>query len=210
MNKPEIFIFRDPSIQAAVEARRRLEVARTVLWHEGKTLLIQRKGTHFNGFWELPGGKHESGYDTYATAGREITEETGLIGLQGEGSAREFIFVEERVGDHLLHAIEFNAQHPLMPGSPYDRQMVITHISEAVAFSPKVTLDPQCHTQHMWIKPENALRRYAELLTPYTKFALEAVVARQLGANFTRERLDYLPDPQANLFHANSNQGANR
>jgi len=188
-------MFQTPTIQEKISGRPRLDVSRSIIWYEDKVLLMVRKGTHYDGYWELPGGKKEEGFDSYATAGKEIEEETGLKGSYSEEEPRTLILEEETPENQLLHVMKFDKYHPLMRGSKYDQTMVVTHISQARAFSSQVTMDPESHSQFMWVKPEEALSlpEYAEKLTPYTRFALEAVIAQKQKREYPKERMDELP-----------------
>ena len=69
-----------------------VEVAAGILWREGRFLAAQRpKGKPHPGFWELPGGKIETGESAEAALDRELSEELGV-------SPRESRFW--RVGEH--------------------------------------------------------------------------------------------------------------
>lgn len=117
-----------------------------------------------------------------------------MCGLWDGNTTRQFILIED-AQDRLLHAMVFDATHLSMLGTPYDQMMVVTHISEVTAFTKKVTLDPNSHSEYRWIKPENALTRLSSHLTPYTEFALRAVEAKRAGQTFPKERFDTLPTP---------------
>ena len=51
---------------------------------EGRVLLIQRGRAPNRGSWSLPGGRCEPGEAALATALRELTEETSLVGAHAE------------------------------------------------------------------------------------------------------------------------------
>lgn len=46
--------------------------------NDGQILLSQRKGSHGEGNWAVPGGKLEEGETVFSTARREVFEETGV------------------------------------------------------------------------------------------------------------------------------------
>ena len=66
---------------AAAAARRALEVLQVVgaaIVDEGRVLVAQRSGGPYNGLWEFPGGKVESGESDLSALVRECAEELGV------------------------------------------------------------------------------------------------------------------------------------
>jgi ADP-ribose pyrophosphatase YjhB (NUDIX family) len=61
-------VFRDHKVAAGV-----------LVEHEGRVLLVRRRGNPRRGTWTLPAGFVEFGEDPAATAVRECQEETGLV-----------------------------------------------------------------------------------------------------------------------------------
>lgn len=183
-----------PEIRRALEGQPRLEVGRSIIWYGGKILLLMRVGTHFSGMWELPGGKKENGSDLLATAVREVEEETGLQGNFSPDRPRAFLIEEEVPEKQLLHVMRFDKNNPMMPGTPYDGAMVVTHISQIHAFTDTVMIEPESHSQFLWIEPEVALTLFGDELTPYTRFAIEAVVAQKRHEDFSTQRLEMIPE----------------
>jgi 8-oxo-dGTP diphosphatase len=51
----------------------------SVVFNDGKLLMLQRKGSHGSGTWSVPGGWMEYGETPYTSAERELLEETGLV-----------------------------------------------------------------------------------------------------------------------------------
>jgi mutator protein MutT len=50
-----------------------------LIWKNGNVLIAKRpKGSHFEGFWEFPGGKQEKGESLRQCLEREIKEELGI------------------------------------------------------------------------------------------------------------------------------------
>ena len=49
-----------------------------IVWKDGKFLMGQRRGSHGDGTWSVPGGHLEFGETFEDTAVREVMEETGL------------------------------------------------------------------------------------------------------------------------------------
>lgn len=70
----------DPAGSAPVGPRKRIEVAAAVLHDSaGRFLLAQRpSGKAFEGYWEFPGGKVETGETAKAAMCRELQEELGI------------------------------------------------------------------------------------------------------------------------------------
>jgi 8-oxo-dGTP diphosphatase len=56
----------------------RIATVDPVIIRDGKVLLQKRSFGRFKGFWVLPGGKVDSGEDTWSACVREAREETGL------------------------------------------------------------------------------------------------------------------------------------
>ncbi|MHA1597152.1 MAG: NUDIX hydrolase [Alphaproteobacteria bacterium] len=50
----------------------------TVVWKDGRVLMIRRGNAPGRGQWSIPGGKQEYGETTEAAAVREVREETGV------------------------------------------------------------------------------------------------------------------------------------
>ena len=69
-----------PVAGAAVQGRRRIEVAAAVIHDDaGRFLLAQRPpGKAYEGYWEFPGGKVEPGESAAAAMRRELHEELGI------------------------------------------------------------------------------------------------------------------------------------
>ena len=56
-----------------------VDVAAGILWRGGRLLAAQRpEGKPLAGFWELPGGKLETGENAEAALARELAEELGV------------------------------------------------------------------------------------------------------------------------------------
>lgn len=49
-----------------------------LVWKDGKFLVAQRKGSHGEGTWSLPGGHLEFNEKWQDCAAREVMEETGM------------------------------------------------------------------------------------------------------------------------------------
>jgi 8-oxo-dGTP diphosphatase len=60
-----------------MDTRARVGVGVIVL-HEGKLLMVQRRGSHGDGTWSVPGGHIEFGESLEQCAAREVLEETGV------------------------------------------------------------------------------------------------------------------------------------
>jgi hypothetical protein len=55
-------------------------------------------------------------------------------------------------------------------------------------------IEPESHSQFLWIEPEVALTLFGDELTPYTRFAIEAVVAQKRHEDFSTQRLEMIPE----------------
>ena len=79
--------------------RPRRHIALALVHHEDRYLVARRPlDSHVGGFWELPGGKRESGEDDRTTLARELLEEVGLELL----AARHLVDFSHDYGDRYL------------------------------------------------------------------------------------------------------------
>lgn len=94
-----------------------LEIGLAAVWREGDDgirVLVTRRpaGTHLGGYWELPGGKVESGESPEASARRELMEETGIRLDEHEASAERLLVVEHAYTDRTVRLHVFLLQLP--------------------------------------------------------------------------------------------------
>jgi 8-oxo-dGTP diphosphatase len=84
---------------------------------DGRVLLAERTGRQVAaGFWELPGGKIETGESAAQAAARELQEETGLIPM----GVKPWLSYEHQFPTKRLRLQFFRAQ--AWQGSPYGRE----------------------------------------------------------------------------------------
>jgi mutator protein MutT len=92
--------------------RQPLHIVLALIHHDGKYLVARRRTEqHLGGFWELPGGKRETGEDDRRALARELQEELGLELL----AARALMDFAHDYGDrylafHVYRCRVFNSQ----------------------------------------------------------------------------------------------------
>jgi len=175
-----------------------LEVSRFILQNaEDEVLLLRRAQTsiHYPDFYELPGGKIQPPESATSGGLREVAEETQKIGLLESGDdqrARDLI-LEESPGWPLQHQMRFDAGHPYTKNTPYHDYSVRTKIFKAQVANENVMIDRSEHSEFVWMSPERAIEVLQATLTPYTRFALEALIAERQNKDIDHERKDKLP-----------------
>lgn len=94
-----------------------LEIGLAAVWRagpDGVRVLVTRRpaGTHLAGYWELPGGKVESGESPETSARRELTEETGIRLDDRTAPAERLLVVEHAYPDRTVRLHVFLLQLP--------------------------------------------------------------------------------------------------
>ncbi len=100
-------------MKAVAERRQALDVAVAVLQREdGRVLLAQRPaGKPWQGYWEFPGGKIESGEDASSALARELHEELGVDpGRVYPWVTQEYAYPEKRVRLHFYRVLAWHGQ----------------------------------------------------------------------------------------------------
>ena len=122
-----------------------LEIGLAAVWREGDDgirVLVTRRpaGTHLGGYWELPGGKVESGESPEASARRELLEETGIRLHEHEASAERLLVVEHAYTDRTVRLHVFLLQLPAtfddMHSPGLERRWVRATELNTLSFSP--------------------------------------------------------------------------
>ena len=122
----------------------------TVVFTQGKFVLIQRKNPPFQGMWALPGGFVDIGETVESAAVRETKEETGLdvellalLGVYSDpqrdprGHTVSVVFIARATGGELQGADDATAARLFTPGEPadlaFDHSVVLGHALDAAA-----------------------------------------------------------------------------
>lgn len=85
------------------------------IWRGPRLLLIQRKGSHAEGHWALPGGWVDYGETALETVKREAREE---LGVEVEPSATLFGTREEVFPDRELQSLSLYFDATIIAGEP--------------------------------------------------------------------------------------------
>jgi len=100
-------------MNAAAEHRPALDVAVAIIQRaDGHVLLAQRPtGKPWEGYWEFPGGKIESGEDAKRALGRELHEELGVeTDRVYPWVTQEYAYPEKKVRLHFFRVAEWHGQ----------------------------------------------------------------------------------------------------
>ena len=100
-------------MNAVAERRPALDVAVAIIQREdGRVLLAQRPaGKPWEGYWEFPGGKIESGEDARRALARELHEELGVeTDRVYPWVTQEYAYPEKRVRLHFYRVTEWHGQ----------------------------------------------------------------------------------------------------
>jgi len=112
---------------------------RAIVEHGVDIVLLRRASTgEFAGVWELPGGKLEPGEDIATGAFREAREETGL-------ELEHSYFTPQLIDQRIIP----DGKHR---NSPYKAFGVVLS-----ALTDNIIVDPNEHTDAMWVLPQDAL-----------------------------------------------------
>ncbi len=111
------------------------KAACTLMEHGGKILILLRT----DGRWGLPGGGVEPGEEVQAAAAREIYEETGY---KVEKQKLSLLFVNDQP----------------IKSTKSGKDIIFTLFRLEVPKMFEVKLDPNEHTDFMWVTPKEALR----------------------------------------------------
>jgi A/G-specific adenine glycosylase len=109
----------------------RLHIVLALIHHNGRYLVTKRKAdAHCGGFWELPGGKRETGEDDRTAVAREVHEELGSEVLA--------------------------ARHLMTFHHTYSDRALTFHVYRCRLFAPE-SAKPLASTALRWVTPEEFL-----------------------------------------------------